>query len=76
MKVIFRAGQYESNRQRCPEGERNVLCLHSNDWNDYGSITTFNATFLFDSDLFLEFECKVLVEGNSNSANALHLRKF
>jgi AAA15 family ATPase/GTPase len=75
MKIIFRAGQYESDRQKCPAGESNILCLHSNTWDDFGSKTTFNATLFFEGSLFLEFECKILVEGDYNSITALQDQK-
>jgi AAA15 family ATPase/GTPase len=75
MKIIFRAGEYLSERQKCPLGESNVLCLQTNNWDDYGSKTTFNATLFFEGSLFLEFECKILVKGNYDSTNALREQK-
>ena len=75
MKIIYRHHNNWEDRQKCPVGEQNILCLHSNSWDDFGSRTTLDATLFFGGELFLVFICKILVEGNNDTTNALNEQK-
>ncbi|RJF34359.1 ATP-binding protein [Pseudoalteromonas gelatinilytica] len=75
MKILFREHFHWKDRQTCPASEKNVLCLHPNNWDDYGSRSTLDATLFIEGELFLEFICKILVEGNFDTSNALKEQK-
>ncbi|HEJ9630005.1 MULTISPECIES: AAA family ATPase [Proteus] len=56
--------------------EPNLLALSGNNWDDYGTKTTLNASLYFDGQrLDFNFHMKVLIKENSYTAEALNKLK-
>jgi len=72
MKVQYFQNQNYSKKQTCPKNEPNILCLHTDGWDDHGIKTTLHAFLFFNSELFLEFELKILIEGEKRTSPILN----
>ncbi|QUM87427.1 ATP-binding protein [Moritella sp. 36] len=73
MKIFYHGqGSWNSSTPAGLASEPNVLALSGNNWDDYGSKTTLNASLYFDGErLDFDFHIKVLIEGVDYTAASL-----
>jgi len=58
------------------KGEPNLLALSGDNWDDYGTKTTFKASLYFEGERFdFNFNYKILIDGSSYSAETLNKLK-
>ncbi|MEZ8240614.1 AAA family ATPase [Vibrio splendidus] len=74
MKIFYHGqGSWNSNAPSGLHTEPNLLALSGNNWDDYGTKTTLNASLYFDGQrLDFDFHIKVLIEGCGYTATALN----
>lgn len=72
MKVFYTAGNNWKARPPLLAGERDMLSLSYNNWDDFGVITTLNAVLYLDGEAFLDFSIKLLIENDIFSPKKLN----
>ncbi|MFA0563235.1 AAA family ATPase [Vibrio sp. 10N.222.51.C8] len=74
MKIFYHGqGSWNSNAPSGLHTEPNLLALSGNNWDDYGTKTTLNASLYFDGQrLDFDFHIKVLIEGCGYTATTLN----
>ncbi|SGZ03448.1 AAA family ATPase [Moritella viscosa] len=74
MKVFYRGqGAWGNSKPAGLTSDPNLLALSGNDWDDYETKTTLNASLYFDGKrLDFDFNIKVLIEGCNYTAKALN----
>ncbi|CAH8200713.1 AAA family ATPase [Vibrio aestuarianus] len=74
MKIFYHGqGSWNSNAPSGLDTEPNLLALSGNNWDDYGTKTTLNASLYFDGQrLDFDFHIKVLIEGRDYTAAKLN----
>lgn len=77
MKIFYQGqGAWGSSKPVGLASEPNILALSSNDWDDYGTKTTLNASLYFEGErLDFDFHIKVLIEGSDYTATSLNEMK-
>lgn len=64
MKVYYHEGSNWSWRPTLISGQKDLLALSFNNWDDFGVSTTLNACLFYDGDLILELSLKLLIEND------------
>lgn len=72
MKVFFHAGDNWALTPTALDSEKMLLSLSYNNWDDYSVRTTLNAALYFDGKRVLDFNLKLLIEGDANSPAKLN----
>lgn len=72
MKVYYHKGKKWDWKPTLVNGEKNLLALSFNNWDDYNISTTFNACLYFDKKATLEFSLKILIEDDVYSPAKLN----
>lgn len=74
MKIFYHGqGSWNSNAPSGLDTEPSLLALSGNNWDDYGTKTTLNASLYFDGQrLDFDFHIKVLIEGCDYTATTLN----
>jgi ABC-type cobalamin/Fe3+-siderophores transport system ATPase subunit len=62
VKVYYHEGSSWNWSPKLVAGEKNLLALSFNNWDDYGVSTTLNACLYHSGELILEFSLKLLIE--------------
>ena len=62
MKVYYHEGSKWDWEPSLISGEKNLLALSFNNWDDYGVSTTLNACLFYEEDMILSFSLKLLIE--------------
>ncbi|CDT99282.1 conserved hypothetical protein [Vibrio coralliirubri] len=77
MKIFYHGqGSWSSNAPSGLHTEPNLLALSGNNWDDYGTKTTLNASLYFEGQrLDFDFHIKVLIEGSDYTAATLNEMK-
>lgn len=76
MKIFYHEGVNWNWTPTRLANENNLLALSFNNWDDYGVSTTLNAVLYVDKKSILEFNLKLLIDGDKYSPRKLNeLRK-
>lgn len=77
MKIFYRGqGGWNNSNPTGLDSEPNLLVLSGNNWDDYGTKTTLNASLYFEGErLDFSFHIKVLIEGSDYTAETLNQLK-
>ncbi|MEZ8408618.1 AAA family ATPase [Vibrio splendidus] len=77
MKIVYHGqGAWNNNTPSGLDTEPNLLALSGNNWDDYGTKTTLNASLYFEGQrLDFDFHIKVLIEGSDYTAATLNEMK-
>lgn len=72
MRVFYQGSGSRGHKPRALGREQNVLVLTSNNWDDYGVKTTFDADLYFDGEkLDFSFHVKILIENSDYTSLTL-----
>ncbi|HDY7882992.1 AAA family ATPase [Vibrio vulnificus] len=73
MKVFYQGtGTWNNSTPGGLASEPNLLSLSGNNWDDYGTKTTLNASLYFDGErLDFDFDIKILIQGSDYTAATL-----